>query len=113
MAEGGYRHSVRDWRQTREFSLHFPLFVISAGSLDSSGTERDEMDTWINESLITLLRAFGFSFPSPKHTRILISVRLLCTMSVALYGSCCWIFKKRSLSTPSFRHKSARDVSVH
>ena len=40
----------------------FPLFVISAGSLDSSGTERDEMDTWFHESLIELFVPLAFLF---------------------------------------------------
>lgn len=60
---------------------------ISAGSLDSSGTERDEMDTWFNESLIKVLGAFlNFSFP--------FAFRMHVILFVVLCGPCQWSLKK-------------------
>lgn len=65
MAEGGYRRCEWALGRTREFSLHFPLFVIPAGSLDSSGTERDEMDTRFTKALSHFWVPNDFLLPFP------------------------------------------------
>lgn len=55
---GGNRRSEWDGGEHGSSLFTSLYFFFCQLALDSSGTERDEMDTWLNESLIKLLSAF-------------------------------------------------------